>query len=94
MISNDNPYKFQIEYDNQTEENPFNPNIHKSRNDFTIITDALGVHTGYYRLCIIREKEGNWKEVARLAEQAKSEGWAGDWDKRIEKARKKIEGKK
>jgi hypothetical protein len=37
------------------------------------------------------KKEGNFQEVIRLAEQAKSEGWAGDWDKRIEKAKKKLE---
>lgn len=30
------------------------------------------------------------KEVIQLAEQAKSQGWAGDWDKRIEKAKKKL----
>jgi len=35
--------------------------------------------------------EKKWQEVIRLAEQAKSKGWAGDWDKRIEKARKKLE---
>jgi hypothetical protein len=52
-------------------------------------------HTGFKQLCIIREKQGNWQEVIRLAEQAKSQGWSdgttGGWDKRIEKARKKLE---
>lgn len=71
-------------------ETPFNPNIHKSLDDFVIIPGKLGEHTGYKQLCIIRENEGNYTEVIRLAEQAKSEGWAGDWDKRIEKARKKL----
>jgi len=56
--------------------------------DYTI-SGKLGEHTGYKQLCIIREKQGNWQEVIRLAEQAKSEGWVGDWDKRIEKAKKK-----
>jgi len=50
----------------------------------------LGVHTGYKQLCIIRESQGNFAEVIRLAGQAKSEGWAGGWDKRIEKAKKKL----
>ncbi|MDR0557088.1 MAG: hypothetical protein LBG43_04360 [Treponema sp.] len=36
------------------------------------------------------EKEGDYSEVVRLAEQAKEEGWTGDWDKRMEKARKKL----
>jgi hypothetical protein len=48
-------------------------------------------HTGYKQLCIIRENQENYKEVIRLAEQAKAEGWEGDWDKRIEKAKKKLE---
>jgi hypothetical protein len=52
-------------------------------------------HTGFKQLCIIREKQGNWQEVIRLAEQAKSQGWkdgtAGGWDKRIEKAKKKLD---
>ena len=68
----------------------FDPDIHKSKDDFIIIPDTLGEHTGYKQLCIIREKQDNWQEVIKLAEQAKSEGWKGDWDKRIEKARKKL----
>jgi hypothetical protein len=36
-------------------------------------------------------KKIDFQEVIRLAAQAKSEGWAGDWDKRIEKAKKKVE---
>jgi hypothetical protein len=56
---------------------------------------GLPEHTGFKQLCIIREKQGNWQEVIRLAEQAKSRGWndgtTGGWDKRIEKARKKME---
>ena len=70
----------------------FNPNIHKSPDDFVVTPGKLGEHTGYKQLCIIRENQGNYTEVIRLAEQAKSEGWAGDWDKRIEKAKKKQGG--
>jgi hypothetical protein len=69
----------------------FDPAIHKSPNDFILIPGKLGEHTGYKQLCITRENQGNFAEVIRLAEQAKSEGWEGDWDKRIEKARKKLE---
>ena len=68
----------------------FNPNIHKSPDDFVVIPGKLGEHTGYKQLCIIRESQGNFAEVIRLAGQAKSEGWAGDWDNRIEKAKKKL----
>jgi hypothetical protein len=51
-------------------------------------------HTGYKQLCIICEKQGFWDEIINIAEQAKEEGWHGDWDKRIEKAKKKLEGEK
>ena len=91
MADKNNPYKLRIEYDEQIEEIPFDPNIHKSKNDFTMVPERLAQHSGYRQLCIIREKQGNHSEVIRLAEQAKSEGWVGDWDKRIERAKKKIE---
>jgi hypothetical protein len=48
-------------------------------------------HTGYKQLCIICEKQGFWDEVINIAEQAKEEGWRGDWDKRIEKAQKNLD---
>lgn len=50
----------------------------------------LPEHTGYKQLCIIYDKQGNYSEIIRLAEEAKKQGWNGDWDKRIENARKKI----
>jgi hypothetical protein len=49
----------------------------------------LPSHTGYNQLCIILEKQKNYYEVIRLALNAKKEGWAGDWDKRIERCLKK-----
>ena len=45
----------------------------------------LPAHSGFKQLCIIREKEGNYAEAIELAQRAASEGWAGDWDKRIER---------
>jgi hypothetical protein len=48
-------------------------------------------HTGFKQLCIIREKQGKWEEVIRLSQMAKEQDfWEGDWDKRIEKAKKKL----
>jgi len=57
---------------------------------YEIIQGGLGYHTGFLQLCRIRAKEENWEEVLKLATQAKSEGWYGDWDKRIEKAKNKL----
>ena len=68
----------------------FNPGIHKSPDIFVVVPGKLGEHPGYKQLCIIRENQGNFSEVLRLAEQAKSEGWIGDWDKLIEKAKKNL----
>ena len=39
-------------------------------------------HTGYKRLAMIQEHQGNFLECARLCHQALSEGWAGDWAER------------
>ena len=56
--------------------------------------DKLPFHEGYDQLCIIYEKQGKFEEVIQLAEQAKSQGWSGAWDSRIERAKKKIEKNK
>lgn len=58
------------------------------------LNDKLGgqlpSHKGYYQLAIILEKKKCYKEVISLCEKAKSQGWAGDWDKRIERCSKQI----
>jgi len=51
----------------------------------------LPEHVGYKQLCIIMEKQKNYDEVIRLSKIAKEQGWSGDWDRRIEKCKKKIE---
>lgn len=51
---------------------------------------SLPTHTGYSQLVIILEKEKKYKEALELAEEAKTNGWNGDWDKRIEKLRGKL----
>jgi hypothetical protein len=48
-------------------------------------------HVGYKQLCIIMEKQKNYEEVIRLSKIAKEQGWSGDWDRRIEKCKKKME---
>ena len=53
---------------------------------------ALGdvEHPGYKQLAIIEKKNKNWSRVIELCNQAKQEGWAGDWDKRIAEAEKGL----
>lgn len=50
----------------------------------------LPAHRGYYRLAVNFEKDKQYDEAIRAARQAKKEGWAGDWDKRIERCYMKI----
>jgi hypothetical protein len=50
----------------------------------------LPSHKGYEQLAIVLEKDGHYREVVELSQQAKFHGWAGDWDKRIERCNKKL----
>jgi hypothetical protein len=47
-------------------------------------------HNGFYHLCVILEKQKNYQDLYRYASLAQEEGWVGDWDKRIERAKKKL----
>ena len=50
----------------------------------------LPSHVGYEQLAIVLEKEKRYQEAINLAKEAKQNGWAGDWDKRIERCHKKL----
>lgn len=47
-------------------------------------------HTGYTNMAILLEKEKNYPEAIRISRHAKSEGWNGDWDKRIARCESKL----
>jgi len=51
--------------------------------------ESLPSHKGYQQLAIILEKEKKYQEVIELCTQAKKQGWSGDWEKRIERCKKK-----
>ena len=51
-------------------------------------------HVGYKQLTIIYDKQGKYAEAIRVAQQAKKQGWAGDWDKRIERYQRKLSKEK
>lgn len=44
---------------------------------------ALPRHHGYEQLAILNEKLKRYDEAIRLSQQARDQGWAGDWDTRI-----------
>jgi hypothetical protein len=49
----------------------------------------LPAHEGYSQLCIILEKQGRFDEAIGYANQAKKQGWNGDWNNRIARCQKK-----
>lgn len=51
---------------------------------------TLPAHVGYTQLAIIFKKKGEYKKVIEICEQAKKQGWSGDWDRRIMEAKKKL----
>jgi hypothetical protein len=51
---------------------------------------SLGKHEGYNRYTILLEKSRNYSEAIQLCEEAKRQGWKGDWDKRIERCTKRL----
>jgi len=51
----------------------------------------LPAHEGYEQFCIILEKQGKFDEAIKCAEQAKRQGWRGDWDGRVVRCTKKLQ---
>ncbi len=54
----------------------------------------LPSHKGFQQLCIILEKQHAYQDVIDLARQAKSAGWRGDWDRRVDRCLKRLNNKK
>ncbi len=50
---------------------------------------ALPRHSGFQQLAIIQEREKRYDEAVATCQEAKRQGWGGDWDKRLERIAKK-----
>ncbi|MGB3330684.1 MAG: hypothetical protein WBA46_17110 [Thermomicrobiales bacterium] len=50
---------------------------------------ALPSHPGFQRLAMNAEKAKDYDRAIRLCEEAKRQGWSGDWDVRIARCRSK-----
>lgn len=50
----------------------------------------LPTHVGYDQLAVIYEKQEKIAEAITLCNQAKKQGWNGDWEKRIARCEKKL----
>jgi len=50
----------------------------------------LPSHKGYEQLAIILDKQRKHKKAISLCEQANEQGWAGNWNKRIDRYDKKL----
>ena len=49
----------------------------------------LPSHAGYKQLAIVLEKGKRYQKAVDLCTEAQNEGWAGDWQKRINRCREK-----
>ena len=49
----------------------------------------LPTHLGFQQLAIVRERDRDYKDAIHLSEVALQQGWAGDWEKRIARCRRK-----
>lgn len=47
-------------------------------------------HYCYKQLAIIEEKRGNFQRAIALSKEAHSQGWKGDWEKRIVRLKRKV----
>lgn len=52
--------------------------------------DSLPSHRGYGQLAIILEKHQKYQLAIELCKRAEKQGWAGDWEKRIQRCAKKA----
>ncbi len=50
----------------------------------------LPSHSGFKQLAIIEEKNGNYNSAIELSTEALNQGWNGDWEKRIERCKRKL----
>ena len=50
----------------------------------------LPAHMGFEQLTIIRERQGDFESAINLSQNADKGGWAGDWENRIERCKKKL----
>lgn len=55
-----------------------------------IKNDSLPRHKGFEQLAIIEEKQNRFESSILISEEALKQGWAGDWEKRIERCKKKL----
>lgn len=52
---------------------------------------SLPNHSGFEQLAIIEEKKKNFESAIEISKKAMKQGWAGDWEKRIERCKKKLD---
>jgi tetratricopeptide (TPR) repeat protein len=53
----------------------------------------LPSHKGFEQLAIIEEKRKNYEIAIEISKEALEQGWAGDWEKRIERCLKRLDKK-
>ncbi len=53
-----------------------------------VLNKPLPSHIGYEKLSAILEKQKKYDELIKISEKALSQGWAGDWEKKIKQFQK------
>lgn len=64
--------------------------ISKIASELFINDGYIPSHIGYEKLATIYINKKHFKEAIHICEKAKSQGWVGDWDKKIERCNKKL----
>jgi hypothetical protein len=62
---------------------------HATFDDYGLLT-SLPSHHGYKQLSIILQKPGGVNEALALCQQAKEQGWQGDWENRIARLQSQL----
>lgn len=52
--------------------------------------EPLPIHSGYNKLILILEKKREYKAIVELCQQAKEQGWQGDWSAKAKSAKKLL----
>jgi hypothetical protein len=50
----------------------------------------MPTHLGFRRIAINLERQGDFEGAISACQEAKRQGWSGDWDKRIERCHGKL----
>ena len=81
-----------IAIDSMNQQIKISPNVIEFFKNQDSFSGKLPAHVGFKQLAILYEKDKQFKVAIKICRRAKSEGWSGDWNKRIERCSKNLSG--